>query len=142
MFDFANYFPYLLNRAGVRVAVAWGHDTKRYGVVLQEWRVLAALATRTPQRMSELADFTSIDRTTLSRLVSRMAASRLVTRGRSEDDGREVQIDLTEEGERVAEQLMPLALYYEKVALEGLSAEEVVAFKDMLRRVFSNLNRL
>lgn len=142
MFDFANYFPYLLNRAGARLALAWGRESKPLGATLQEWRVLAALSTRRPQRMSELADSTTIDRTTLSRLVSRMEESEFVARGRSEDDGREVQIDLTAYGEQVTQRMLPLASRYETIALDGFSEAEVAAFKDMLKRVFANMDRL
>lgn len=142
MFDFANFLPYLLNRAGARLAIAWSRDAKPLGATLQEWRVLAALSTQRPQRMSELAVSTTIDRTTLSRLVSRMEESELVARGRSEDDGREVQIDLTAQGELTTQRMIPLAKRYETVALEGFSPAEVATFKDMLKRVFANLDRL
>ena len=142
MFDLANFLPYLLNRAGARLAVAWAQDSRQLGVALQEWRVLAALFTHRPQRMSELAKMTTIDRTTLSRLVSRMEQTCLVSRGRSPGDGREVQIDLTENGVRKAGSMLPLADRYEAVALEGFTPAEAKVFKEMLKRVFANLDRL
>lgn len=142
MFDLANYFPYLLNRAGARLAMVWTQEARELGVALQEWRVLAALLSHQPQRMSELADMTTIDRTTLSRLVSRMEDNGLVSRGRSGEDGREVQIELTENGVKVGKSLLPMASRYETVALEGFTPAEASAFKDMLKRVFNNIDRL
>ncbi len=142
MFDLANYLPYLINRAGVRVATKFTQDVKPQNVTVQEWRVLAALTFYGPQRMSGLAGHTSIDRTTLSRLVSRMEENGLVSRSRKEEDGREVHIRLTASGEKTAESIIPLAQRYEDIALEGFSPEEVAAFKDMLKRVYANFERL
>jgi len=64
MFDLGGYLPYLINRAGVRLAVAFGRELKPHGVVVQEWRVLAALAAHGAQRLSDLAALTSIDLST------------------------------------------------------------------------------
>ena len=142
MFDLANYLPYLINRAGVRVAAKFTQDVKSENVSVQEWRVLAALSAYGPQRMSALADLTSIDRTTLSRLVTRMEEGGLVLRSRAEDDGREVHISLSTKGSATAGHIIPLAQRYEEIALEGLSAEEAAASKDMLKRVYANFDRL
>src|SRR5215472_617027 len=101
MFDLGGYLPYLINRAGVRLAVSFGRDLKPHGVMVQEWRVLAALAAHGPQRLSDLAALTSIDLSTLSRLVGRMTRVKLVERGRVNGDRREVQVKLTPRGRRV-----------------------------------------
>ena len=142
MFDLANYLPYLINRAGVRVAAKFTQDVKPENVSVQEWRVLAALSAYGPQRMSALAELTSIDRTTLSRLVTRMEEGGLVLRSRAEDDGREVHISLSPRGTAAAGHIIPLAQRYEEIALEGFSAEETAMFKDMLKRVYANFDRL
>lgn len=142
MLDLENYLPYLLNRAGVRVAMKFTQDMRPQNITVQEWRVLASLNFNGPQRMSALADHISIDRTTLSRLVSRMEDAGLVSRSRTEDDGREVHIALTKKGAKVAEGIVPLARRYEEIALEGFSPEEAAALRDMLRRVFGNFEKL
>lgn len=142
MFDLANYLPYLLNRAGARVAQKFTLDIRPQDIGIQEWRVLAAIAFYGPQRMSALADLTSIDRTTLSRLVSRMEKAALVKRSRAEDDGREVHIGLTEKGGKATDDIVPLAERYEAIALDGFSAGESEQFKAMLKRVFANFEKL
>ncbi len=142
MFELEKYIPYLLNRAGARVAAKFTQDMRPQDISLQEWRVLASLNYNGPQRMSDLADHTSIDRTTLSRLVSRMETSQLVSRTRAEEDGREVHIGLTEKGSGITEGIIPLAQRYEEIALEGFSADEAAAFRDMLRRVYTNFEKL
>ncbi len=142
MFDLASYLPYLLNRAGVRLAVAFGRELKPHGVVVQEWRVLAALAAHGAQRLSDLAALTSIDLSTLSRLVGRMVTGGLVARGRVGGDRREVRVRLTQHGRQTTRGIIPVARHYEKVALAGFSPAEARALKRQLIRVYSNLDRL
>jgi len=142
MFELSSYLPYLINRAGVRVATKFTQDVKPFDVTVQEWRVLAAVHHYGPQRMSALADLTSIDRTTLSRLISRMEQGGFVQRSRAEEDGREVHIALTEKGSETAKAIIPLAIRYESIALDGFTEVETAAFKDMLKRVYDNFEKL
>lgn len=141
MFDLTAFLPYLVNRAGARMAREFARALEPLGIELNEWRVLAALLAQDDMRMSELADMTSIDRTTLSRLVGRMADAGLVLR-RSGEDAREVRIALSERGLDTGRSILPLAAHYETVSLDGLSAEEAAMLKRMLVRVYVNLEKL
>ena len=142
MFDLGRYLPYLINRAGVRLAVAFGRELKPHGIGVQEWRVLAALAAHGAQRLSDLAALTSIDLSTLSRLVGRMARGGLVARERMGGDRREVRVRLTPRGRQTTRGIIPLARHYEAVALAGCSPAETRALKRLLVRVYANLDRL
>jgi DNA-binding MarR family transcriptional regulator len=143
VFDFSQFLPYLINRAGSRLAVNFGRGLKAHGIVIQEWRVLAALAAHGAQRLSDLARLTSIELSTLSRLVGRMVRAGLVNRGRgSNGDKREVLVALSAKGARATRAIIPVAKRYERVALRGLSPDEARALKRMLVRVYANLDRL
>jgi DNA-binding MarR family transcriptional regulator len=142
MFDLGQYLPYLVNRAGMRLAVNFGKDIREQGVAVQEWRVLAALAAAGSQRLSDLAGLTSIDLSTLSRLVSRMARGGLVRRSRANGDKRERRVALTAKGGRTTRAIIPTARRYELVALAGLSAQEARLLKRLLARVYANLDAL
>ncbi|ANK82355.1 MAG: hypothetical protein TEF_17320 [Rhizobiales bacterium NRL2] len=136
-----DYFPYLLNRAGSRIAEAFSAETRRRGVSLQMWRVLAAVNDRGPLRMGELSEATSIEGSTLTRLVQQMERKGLVERVRRDADQRVVRVVRTDAGRRIAAELIPLAMDYEARALEGLGAEEVARLKTLLRRVYANMDR-
>jgi len=72
------YLPYLLNRAGARLAAAFEKDVRPLGASLQAWRVLAALRERDGRRMGDLSETTAIEVSTLTRLVDGMERRRLV----------------------------------------------------------------
>jgi hypothetical protein len=81
--DLGDYLPYLVNRVGSIVAEQFGEEALApYGLSIAMWRVLAALASAGEQRQIDLADLTSIDSSTLSRLVTRLIRVGLVTRTR------------------------------------------------------------
>lgn len=142
MFDLGRYLPYLINRAGVRLAVSFGRQLRPRRVGIQEWRVLAALGAHGSQRLSDLAALTSIDLSTLSRLVGRMGTAGLVERTRVAGDRREVRVRLSPRGRRATQGIIPLARRYEKIALAGFSTAEAKALRDLLVRVYANLDRL
>lgn len=142
MFELGRYLPYLINRAGVRLAVNFARDIADTGVAIQEWRVLAALAAEGEQRLSDLAALTSIDLSTLSRLVDRMARHGLVARARGAGDRRERRVRLSAGGRRTMRAIIPTARRYERAALAGLSAAEGRTLKRLLARVYANLDAL
>ncbi len=142
MFDLAQFLPYLLNRAGTRLAVDFGREIQGLGVGVQEWRVMAALAAHGPQRLSDLAALTSIDLSTLSRLVGRMTKSGLTERARADGDRRELRIGLSAKGSKTTRAIIPTAQRYEQVALGGLSAADSRKLKQLLVKVYANLDGL
>ena len=67
--DLGDYLPYLVNRVGARIAASFTRELEPYSLSLPMWRVLAVLAQAGEQRQIDLAELTSIDASTLSRLV-------------------------------------------------------------------------
>ncbi len=71
--DLDNYLPYLINRVGSAIAEIYTGDILApLGVSLDMWRVLAALSNNGEQRQIDLVENTSIDVSTMSRLITRM----------------------------------------------------------------------
>ena len=138
----ASYLPYLLNRAGARIAAAFSEEVRPLGATLQMWRVLAALHERDGQRMGELSETTSIEVSTLTRLVDSMEKKGLVARRRDAADARAVLLRATAGGRRLTRRLLPIAERYERVALEGFPPAEAEALKAALRRLYANIDRL
>ena len=137
-----SYLPYLLNRAGARIATAFGEEVRPLGATLQIWRVLAALRESDGQRMGDLSATTSIDVSTLTRLVDSMEKKELVVRSRDPADARAVVLYVAPEGRRLTRRLLPIAERYEKVALQGFAAGEAEQLRDALRRLYANMDAL
>lgn len=137
-----SYLPYLLNRAGARIATAFGEEMRPLGASLQIWRVLAALHEKDGRRMGDLSKTTSIEVSTLTRLVDNMEKSGLVERRRDPGDARVVALHVTAAGKRLTRRILPIAERYETVALKGFSTREAEVLRRALGRLYANMEAL
>jgi DNA-binding MarR family transcriptional regulator len=140
--DLDNYLPYLVNRVGTIIAEQYGGEALApYGLSIAMWRIMAVLASAGGQRQIDLAGLTSIEVSTLSRIVTRMVRIGVVSRTRSANSTREVVVKLTAKGNGQVARLIPIAQNYETVATAGLSPEDVAVLKRSLRRVYANMKK-
>jgi len=138
--DLGDYLPYLLNRVGAIIAEQYGEETLApHRLSIAMWRVMAALASGGSQRQIDLAGMTSIEASTLSRLVTRLMRRGLVRRARSAKSNREVAVSLSPKGNALVARLIPIAKGYESTAIAGLTPEEITILKRCLRVVYANM---
>lgn len=142
MYRFSDSLPYLLTRVGVRMGELFARELRAHALTLAGYRVLAALSERADQRLGELAAMTSVETSTLSRLVGSLERRGLLTRTRPEGDQRSVRIRLTPAGVTLAQRLMPRAAEFERVAVGELAARDEATLKARLRRIYDNLDTL
>jgi MarR family transcriptional regulator, organic hydroperoxide resistance regulator len=138
--DLDDYLPYLVNRVGAIIAEQFAQEALApHRLSIAMWRVMAALASHGSQRQIDLAVLTSIEPSTLSRLVTRMARRGLVARANSARSNREVAVNLSAKGRALVARLIPLAKRYEGEAVGGLTRDELSALKRCLRLVYANM---
>jgi DNA-binding MarR family transcriptional regulator len=135
-----DYVPYLINRVGAALVANFTSTAlARHDLSIAMWRVLAALSANGEQRQVDLAALTSIDVSTLSRLVTRLMRRNLVTRRRSANSNREVLVRLSPKGNALVAQLIPVARRLEVTAIAGVPPKELAQVKRALRRMYSNV---
>jgi DNA-binding MarR family transcriptional regulator len=137
--DLGDYLPYLINRVGFALVASFSRTIEPHGLSIDMWRVLAALSNNGGQRQVDLSSMTSIDVSTMSRLVTRMVRAGLVTRSRSEQSSREVLVALSPKGRALAVKLIPVANKLEHDASAGIPAKDLAVVKRWLRKMYENL---
>jgi len=90
--------------------------------------------------MNELADITTVDRTTLTRALDRMAETGLVARRADAQDRRSVRITLTAAGKEAFRRVLPRVVEQNERAMRGFSESELAAFRVQLHRMVRNLD--
>lgn len=140
MYHLRSSLPFLMNRVGVGIGELFMRDLAPLGLTIAMYRVLATLAEIENLTLGELAALTNIDGSTLSRVVTRLEAKRLVIRRRSARDARTVRVKQTAKGLRLARRLIPRAAHYEKIAVRRLSPRRVESLKRALAAIFDNLD--
>jgi len=140
--NLGDYLPYLVNRVGTIIADQFGAEALApHRLSIAMWRVMAVLASTGGQRQIDLADLTSIDASTLSRIVSRLVRMGLVARTRSTTSHREVVVTLSARGGALTARLIPLAYQFEADAIAGLPPAELAVLKRCLRRMYENMKK-
>ena len=138
--NLSDYLPYLINRVGFALVARFSEGAlAERGLSIAMWRVLAALSNRGEQRQIDLVDMTSIDASTMSRLVTRLVRMGLVTRSRSATSNREVVIELSPKGRVLVQRLIPIAKKLEQTASAGLPPKDLAVAKRALGRMYDNL---
>jgi MarR family transcriptional regulator, organic hydroperoxide resistance regulator len=138
-----DYLPYLINRVGAALAASFTSTTlKRHQLSIMMCRVLVVLSNNGARRLVDLSQLTSIDLSTLSRMVARLVRLGLVSRKRSRTSDREVVVALTSKGERLLDRIIPIGIEYEKQVVQGIPHSELATAQRVLKHLYENLPKL
>jgi len=80
---------------------------KEHGITEQQWRILRVLWEINECTSAELAKKTLLPSPSMVGIIDRMSAKNLVSRNRSEEDRRIVNVSLTDKGRILQDKLMP-----------------------------------
>jgi len=139
LIDLDRYLPYLINRVGNTLVQLFSRDLAPFAISVSMWRVIAVLGATGSLRLVDLSAMTSIDASTLSRLIETMQRQGLVERSRSPRNKREIVIKATAKGQELLRVLAPIAAAYEREMTVGLSAADLATTRETLRQMFDRL---
>ena len=105
----------------------------------EEWAVLLMLWQRDGLLPSEIAEATTRDRTTTTRMLDRLVKKGLVLRGSDKADGRRVVVSLTERGRGLREVLVPAAGQFVAEATKGLEQGDIDQALKVLKVISANI---
>ena len=109
-------------------------------LTIEQWSVLYHLWKEDGKSQQELCHATFRDKPSITRLVDNLEKLNLVKRVGDEKDRRINKVFLTKTALRLQEQSMQLAEETLNEALEGVPAEQINLCKEVLQKVYDNLN--
>ncbi len=118
----------------VSTTVARAYD-KRFSVSIPEWRVIAVLGRFSGLSAVEVAERTFMDKVAVSRAVTKLIKNGRIDRQFADADKRRSILNLSDEGQKLHDEIALLALDFERDLLQGFTAEEV----DDLNRIMERL---
>lgn len=133
------YLFYLLFQVARQRDLCYDRELAAAGLSLQRWRILAVIRRIENCSMKDLALFSAMDRTTLTRAVDQMVAEGLVTRWSSPRDRRRVNVTLSEAGEAVFAKGIDLLGDGNAAMLAGVRDEALRGASRVLQQVVRNL---
>ena len=109
-----------------------------FGVTAQQWTVLMLCHQNGAVTPSYLAEALGVDGSAVTRLLDRLEKKQFVRRNVNPSDRRSVQVELLDEGRRLAMSLPPLDAEVADQFLNGLSGREEAQLKLILRSMMRN----
>lgn len=106
--------------------------TRRTDITPRQFGLLMALFQLGPTTPSALADRISCDRNTLSEMLKRMTARKLVSKKINADDRRSIQIQITAKGEKSLFAVVPAAAELQNLMLAALRKEDRAHFLECM----------
>lgn len=133
----------LLLMVGERMDAALADELKPHRLNHSEFLTLMILyscsnGSSTP---GELCDFTSQGTTNMTRIGNALVARRLISRGASRTDRRQVVIRITAAGRRFVQKLLPPMFPRVEAMFAGFSTSERRNLDRLLRKLAGNLDR-
>lgn len=114
----------------------------RYGITRREWRLIALLAVHGAMSPSELADRAHLERARVSRLISELVVRKLIQRRTLVEDARRAELELTDEGRQLYEELFPQSVRFHCDVLAALSPAELECFDRALAKLTEAAERI
>lgn len=137
--DLEHFLPYrlsvLANRVSGTLARAY---SQRFGLTVTEWRIMAVLGRYPGLSANELAERTAMDKVAISRAVARLLESGDLLRSFDRADRRRSKLRLSKAGFAIYDQIVPLALAFERDLLADLKDVE----RDTLFTLLDRLDEL
>jgi DNA-binding MarR family transcriptional regulator len=119
---------FLLRLLEARYDVLYQNLTGQSDITPRQFGVLIALYQQGPVTPSNLAEHISCDRNTLSEMLKRMTARKLIAKKRNSEDRRSIQVQITAKGEEALLAVVPAAAELQNMMLAPLRKEDRVHF--------------
>lgn len=112
-----------------------GAHVRELGLTPSQFDIVATLGNTPGMTCKELGGKTLITKGTLTGVLDRLEARKLIRRIPSDADRRQVFVALTPQGERLFERVFPAQIAHVKQAFVALSQDELDTATDLLMRL-------
>ena len=137
--DLERFLPYRLSVLSNRISGSIaGEYSQRFDLGVTEWRVMAVLGRSPDLSANQVAQRTAMDKVAVSRAVARLLESGRLLRCFDDDVRRRSVLRLSEAGYAIYDQIVPLALGFERQLLGDMPADE----RALLFRLLDRLDEL
>lgn len=134
--DLQNFLPYKLSRLVNDLSAGLLQTySPAFALNVSQWRMLAAAAQLEPTAVTELTQYSGMDKVTVSRSVREMVERKLLNRVLDKNDRRRATITLTAKGRDIYRQIAPLAIEYENTLLNSLDVSERAVLNQIIDRL-------
>ena len=137
--ELSEHLPYLIRHVYAQLEAASAGGLARFGLNVAVWRILAVLWQHGDLAHRELAELTSIEVSTLSRVSKTVQRDGLIRRKRTVADQRTVRVTLTDKGRDLVRQIIPAAVDMQNQIIGNMTPKDVQTVTRLLHVIAENL---
>ena len=135
-----SFLPYQLSVIASRVSRGLARlYAVKFDLTVPEWRIMTVLGRFPGISANEVCELTAMDKVRVSRGVARLLKFERIRRDSDPRDRRRSQLYLSDAGQEVYEQIVPVARAYEEKLMAGLDSEEIRTLESLLSKVESGV---
>jgi DNA-binding MarR family transcriptional regulator len=137
-----NAYSLLLDRTARKVKqyAQQKFNELNFNITVDQWLVLKQVYEQGKIKQNELAELLFKDNPTLTRIIDLLCEKGLMVRKLHPDDRRSFNVELTREGNKKVEQMMPQIRGIRLQAWQGLTEKDFNQFKKTLNTICQNLD--
>jgi DNA-binding MarR family transcriptional regulator len=133
--------PFMLNKIIKVLNSDLDRALQEHGLSVAEWRILATLGFTTIDRPAAIAQFTTIDPSTLSRAFDRLEAQGYVERSKPKGSRRGFEFSLTPSGDRALKRAAKIVRKQHDHLLSLLAEDQIKPFLRSVSAVYQAMGR-
>jgi len=129
---------YLVTRVRASIFAGVDRELAPWGISAAQGSILIYIAHGRGDRAADIARDYDYDTGSMTRMVARLAAKRLLRRVPDENDRRVLRLELTAAGRKLTEQMAAMAVKVLNQHLRGFTRAELDQLKALLSRMLDN----
>lgn len=139
--DLSEHLPFLICQVSDLILLkAQKHYRGEFGLGIREWRVLTLLGLFGRCSAADMVGHASVDKTTISRALDALENKGYVQRIQDPNDARRVEVQLTQSGCDIHDEMVPQSRQRAKNLENAISANERKQLVVILRKLKSHLD--
>ena len=109
-----------------------------YDITIDQWLVLKTLQENEQLPQNQIAELVFKDYASITRIIELLVQKQYIHRKMNVMDRRKFELEITEKGNKMIEDIYPIVMENRKQALSGLGDDEVKQLKELLEKLIIN----
>lgn len=136
------FYPYKLAVLSNTVSGKISETYTHYNLSIPQWRVMAVLAEHPEFTATDIAEYTAMDKATISRAVRTLTEAGHMKRKASQKDGRSSHLQMTKKGKKIYGEIVPKVRKQEASLLAALSPKEAKTLDNIMEKLHERCEHL
>lgn len=132
---------YITENAMKQVSEAFGRRLQNTSITRVQWIALYYLKTQNRISQNDLSKLMNVKDSSAGRLIDRLERDGLIKRERNDNDRRVIYISLTDKGDKLISDLIPIGIQFNNDLLEGIDEKELLIYDKVLKKMLSNIEK-